>query len=60
MQSILVFRFRERDLRTDLNRQSVEQVQITVAETLVLKSAGATTRKPASCATCFRTICCNC
>ncbi len=51
---------RERHLRAGVEPALRRSVQITVAETVGVEGAAATTRRPARCATWCRTICSRC
>jgi glucose-6-phosphate 1-dehydrogenase len=60
VQNLLAFRFANSIIEPIWNRNYVDHVQITAAETLGVEHRGAITRRPAVCATCFRTIYYNC
>ena len=56
----LALRFGNSVVRAGVEREGIDHVQITVAETVGLEGARAFTTTPARCATWCRTTCCNC
>jgi len=61
VQNILSFRFGNSIFEPLFNQKYIDNVQITVSETLGMEGRrGATTTPPAPCATWCRTTCCSC
>jgi len=55
VQNLLIFRFANGIFEPIWKRNYIDHVQITVAETSALKAAALSMRKPAHCATLYRT-----
>ena len=60
VQSIMAFRFANGLFEPIWNRDRIDHVQITAAETVGVEERGSSTRRPARCATWSRTTCSHC